>query len=139
MLEATPLYGGNAEFLDALYEQYLRDPQSVEERWRSYFAQLGARSDEHSHAGVRAAIAQRASGGVPVAPAGTADNARQAAVSRLIQVWINRGHLVANIDPLGLMPRPRSRALDPDYFGLTPADRTFSRPAAFSAKILACR
>src|SRR6516164_7331120 len=122
MLEATPLYGGNAEFLDALYEQYLRDPQSVEERWRSYFAQLGARSDEHSHAGVRAAIAQRASGGVPATPAQSADNARQAAVSRLIQVWINRGHLIANIDPLGLMPRPRSRALEPDYFGLTAAE-----------------
>jgi 2-oxoglutarate dehydrogenase E1 component len=122
MLEATPLYGGNAEFLDALYEQYLRDPQSVAERWRTYFAQLGARSGEHSHAGVRAAIVQRAAGAVPAATAGTADNARQAAVSRLIQVWINRGHLVANIDPLGLMPRPRPRALDPDYFGLAPAD-----------------
>ena len=106
MLEATPLYGGNAEFLDALYEQYVRDPQSVEERWRTYFAQLGARSDEHSHAGVRAVIAQRASGGIPAALAGTADNKRQAAVSRLIQVWINRGHLVANIDPLALLPRP---------------------------------
>ena len=120
MLEATPLYGGNAEFLDALYEQYLRDPDSVEERWRSYFAQLGPRPGEPSHAAVRAGIGQRAVAGRPAAATGTADNARQAAVSRLIQVWINRGHLIANIDPLGLMPRPRSRALDPDYFGLTP-------------------
>ena len=68
MLEATPLYGGNAEFLDALYEQYLHDPQSVAEPWRSYFAQLGARSDERSHAGVRTAIAQRASGATAAAP-----------------------------------------------------------------------
>ena len=120
MLEATPLYGGNAEFLDALYEQYLLDPDSVEERWRSYFAQLGPRPGEPSHAAVRAGIGQRAVAGRPAAATGTADNARQAAVSRLIQVWINRGHLIANIDPLGLMPRPRSRALDPDYFGLTP-------------------
>ena len=29
MLEPTALYGGNADFLDALYEQYLRDPGSV--------------------------------------------------------------------------------------------------------------
>ena len=49
-------------------------------------------------------------------------DARQAAVSRLIQVWINRGHLLASIDPLGLMPRPRPRVLDLDYFGLSPAD-----------------
>src|SRR5215469_13455253 len=121
MLEPTLLYGGNAEFLDALYEQYLRDPGSIEPTWRSYFAQLGAPALEHGHAAVRAAIAEGASAARPAAAAGTADTARQAAVSRLIQVWINRGHLVATIDPLGLMPRPRSRALDPEYFGLTPA------------------
>src|SRR5215831_15285262 len=122
MLEATPLYGGNAEFLDALYERYLRDPGSVAGEWRSYFARLGAAPGERAHGPLRAAIAQRALESRARPAAGTADNARQAAVSRLIQVWINRGHLVANIDPLGLMPRPRSRALDPDYFGLTPAD-----------------
>jgi 2-oxoglutarate dehydrogenase E1 component len=122
MLEATPLYGGNAEFLDALYEQYLRDQGSVEEHWRRYFAQLGPPPGERSHDAVRAAIAQRAAGGGRAAVTETADSARQAAVSRLIQVWINRGHLIADIDPLGLMPRPRSRALDPDYFGLTPAE-----------------
>ncbi|HEY7996306.1 MAG TPA: 2-oxoglutarate dehydrogenase E1 component, partial [Steroidobacteraceae bacterium] len=46
----------------------------------------------------------------------------QAAVSRLIQVWTNRGHLLASIDPLALSVRPRPRVLDLDYFGLTPAD-----------------
>ena len=43
-------------------------------------------------------------------------------MSRLIQVWINRGHLLASIDPLGLMTRPRPRVLDLEYFGLSPAD-----------------
>ena len=122
MLEPTALYGGNAEFLDALYEQYLRDPQSVGEQWHSYFAQLGPRDAERAHAAVRTAIAQRAVSAPGTATTVSADSKRQAAVSRLIQVWINRGHLVANIDPLGLMPRPRSRALDAEYFGLTPAD-----------------
>jgi 2-oxoglutarate dehydrogenase E1 component len=122
MLEPTPLYGGNAEFLDALYEQYLRDPGSVEERWRSYFAQMGGPSGERAHAPLREAIAGRAAAGRAPAPADTAGNARQAAVSRLIQVWINRAHLIANIDPLGLMPRPHPRALDPEYFGLSSAD-----------------
>ena len=122
MLEPTPLYGGNAEFLDALYEQYLRDPGSVEERWRSYFAQLGGAAGERAHAPLREAIAARAAAGAAPSSDGTADNARQAAVSRLIQVWINRGHLIADIDPLGLMARPRPRALDPEYFGLTSQD-----------------
>src|SRR5262249_32495141 len=125
MLEPTPLYGGNADFLDALYEQYLRDPASVDERWRSYFAQLGAPGGERAHGPVRDAIGARATGpraaqGAAAAPG--AGDARQAAVSRLIQIWINRGHLVANIDPLGLTPRPRPHALEPEHYGLTAAD-----------------
>jgi 2-oxoglutarate dehydrogenase E1 component len=124
MLEPTPLYGGNAAFLDALYEQYLLDPASVDERWRKYFAQLAPAGAERAHGPIRADIARRAAqgrGAGITAPASGA-NAQQAAVSRLIQVWINRGHLVASIDPLGLSRRSRPRVLDLDYFGLTPAD-----------------
>jgi len=40
MLEPTPLYGGNADFLEGLYEHYLRDPASVDERWRGYFERM---------------------------------------------------------------------------------------------------
>ena len=58
-------------------------------------------------------------------------NAKQAAVSRLIQIWTNRGHLVAKLDPLGLIERPRPQVLDLEYFGLGPADlaRHSSPPA----------
>jgi 2-oxoglutarate dehydrogenase E1 component len=124
MLEPTALYGGNAEFLDRLYEQYLRDPASVSDPWRAYFAQLPpGTAAEAPHLPLRAAIAARAvtrGPGVPAAPSG--GNAKQAAVARLIQVWINRGHLRAHIDPLGIMPRPQPRVLALDYFGLSPAD-----------------
>ncbi|MBV8342539.1 MAG: 2-oxoglutarate dehydrogenase E1 component [Gammaproteobacteria bacterium] len=126
MLEPTPLYGGNAGFLDALYEQFLRDPASVETRWREYFTQLGPPAGERAHGALRTAIAARAAAAgrtaAPTADKDTAADARQAAVSRLIQVWINRGHLIANIDPLGLTTRPRPPVLEPDYFGLTDAD-----------------
>ena len=62
MLEPTPLYGGNAEFLDALYERYLRDPASVDERWRSYFAQWAPSpsGQEQAHRPIRDAITARA-------------------------------------------------------------------------------
>jgi len=127
MLEPTPLYGGNADYLDALYEQYLRDPGSVEEAWRHYFSQLSpATAAERAHGPIRAAIAERARAprAAQVAREGGADggNARQAAVSRLIQIWTNRGHLVAKVDPLELTQRPRPRVLELGYFGLTEAD-----------------
>jgi len=124
MLEPTPLYGGNADFLESLYEQYLRDPTSVAPQWRQYFARLGAARTEGTAPRVSAQVARPTAVLSPrpaATPAPPAD-ARQAAVSRLIQVWINRGHLLANIDPLALAPRPRPRVLDLDYFGLTPAD-----------------
>ncbi len=124
MLEPTPLFGGNADFLDTLYEQFLRDPASVEERWRRYFESLpGGSGAEQSRGPIEAQIAARAK--VPRAaaavPARGAD-ARQAAVSRLIQIWMNRGHLIARLDPLGLMQRPRPHVLDLDYFKLSNDD-----------------
>src|SRR5579885_1656624 len=126
MLEPTPLFGGNAAFLDALYEQYLRDPASVEEKWRLYFDGLpGSKSAESAQGPIVAALAQRARQPRLIICGPSADggmNAKQAAVSRLIQIWMNRGHLIAKLDPLGLMQRPRPEVLDLEYFGLGPAD-----------------
>ncbi|MGH8326665.1 MAG: thiamine pyrophosphate-dependent enzyme, partial [Steroidobacteraceae bacterium] len=127
MLEPTPLFGGNAAFLDALYEQYLRDPASVEENWRRFFEGLpGSKGAERAQGPIEAALAERAR--QPRASVRAAQppqdrvNAKQAAVSRLIQIWTNRGHLVANLDPLGLIQRPRPPVLQLEYFGLGPAD-----------------
>ena len=145
MLEPTPLFGGNAAFLDALYEQYLRDPASVEEHWRRYFEGLpGPKGSERAQGPIEAALAERArqpravreGPGGSGAPAGAdAVNARQAAVSRLIQIWTNRGHLLARLDPLELTHAARPPVLDLEYFGLGPADLegeffTASRTAA---------
>jgi 2-oxoglutarate dehydrogenase E1 component len=125
-LETTPLFGSNADYVEALYEQFLADPASVDQRWREYFASLpaGPRLD-HAHRSIQAAIAERArSTRVVVSDAATATDAsaKQGAVSRLIQIYANRGHLVANLDPLGLMRRGRPRVLDLEYFGLADAD-----------------
>src|SRR5438067_9456905 len=106
MLEPTPLYGGNADFLDALYEQYLRDPASVEERWRTYFERLApSTAGEQPRGPIEAAIVSRAQQPrvamtLTAAEAGTsAASSKQAAVSRLVQIWTNRGHLLAKLDP----------------------------------------
>src|ERR1700753_2186345 len=99
MLEPTPLYGGNADFLEALYEQYLRDPASVDERWRSYFERIAPPTavSDRPHGPIQAQIAERAkapraaSAGAASAASGVPeDAAKQAAVSRLIQIWTNR-------------------------------------------------
>jgi len=120
-LESTPLYAGNADFLDTLYEQYQRDPASVAARWRALFDSWGAPLPADL-AATRPVPRAAASAPAPHPSGDGTAGAKQAAVSRLIQIWINRGHLLAKLDPLGLMQRPRPRVLDLDYFGLTPGD-----------------
>ena len=36
----TPLFGGNAPFVEELYEKYLDNPASVPGEWREYFDRL---------------------------------------------------------------------------------------------------
>ena len=128
-LATSALYGGNADYVESLFEQYLADPASVDPHWREYFGTLPRPSGpEPSHRGIQTAIAQRAkvardAGGAVVAASGDADlSAKQGAVSRLVQIYSNRGHLIARLDPLGLVRRERPRVLDLGYFGLTEAD-----------------
>ncbi|MDH3352360.1 MAG: thiamine pyrophosphate-dependent enzyme, partial [Gammaproteobacteria bacterium] len=127
---ATPLFGGNANALEALYEQYLRDAASVPETWRSYFDSLGDADTEIAHSAIREELLQSARAGGRRKPrvrasgsgAAVASGEKQAAVSRLIQVYSLRGHQIADIDPLGLMDRKVPGVLKLDYLGLTDAD-----------------
>lgn len=133
LLDSTPLGAGNAPYIESLYEQFLADPASVEPKWRDYFAGLGKAggTTDVAHGPIRDALAKRAHSvnvaiGAPAAAAGTSVSsdaaAKQGAVARLVQVYSNRGHLVADIDPLGLMKRPVPEVLELSHFGLSNAD-----------------
>jgi len=126
-IESSPLFGGNAAYVEAVYEQYLADPSSVSGEWRAYFSALPkAKGPEASHLAIQTAIAQRAKvareGGASTAVIVGDESAKQGAVSRLVQIYANRGHLIANLDPLGLLQRERPKVLDLEYFGLSDAD-----------------
>ena len=127
-LASSPLYGSNADYVESLYEQYLNDPAGLSPAWREYFAKLPRpAAPEPSHRAIQDAIAARAQvarqvGGAVAAALDGDASAKQGAVSRLVQIYANRGHLVAKLDPLGLTRRERPRVLDLDYFGLTEAD-----------------
>ncbi len=133
LLASTPLGAGNATYVDSLYEQFLSDPTSVEATWRDYFTRLiteesggGTRHapTDIAHTPIREALARRAyaNHGAAPAPAVNDASAKQGAVSRLVQVYANRGHLLADIDPLDLMDRPVPEVLELSHFGLSDAD-----------------
>src|SRR3984957_7903042 len=125
-LAASLLSGGNAGFIEDLYEQFLKDPDRVDPTWAAYFERVkdGA-VGEVAHGPIRERLLARIESpplpGAPRSDSGGA-SAKQGAVSRLIQVYANRGHLVANLDPLGLQERAKPYVLDPEYFGLSDAD-----------------
>jgi 2-oxoglutarate dehydrogenase E1 component len=126
-LATTALSGANAGFIEDLYEQFLRDPSGVDPTWAAYFRRLQAgATGEVAHTPIRERLlarlqlppAQRAARSAE--PGGA--SAKQGAVSRLIQVYANRGHLAAHLDPLGLQVRAKPYVLDLEYFGLSDAD-----------------
>jgi 2-oxoglutarate dehydrogenase E1 component len=127
MLSATPLAAGNDAYVEAMYEQFLASPESVDGRWRAYFASLGGSGQDVAHGPVieelvLRARAPRAAVAAPAAPVSPDSAMKQGAVSRLIQIYANRGHLIAHLDPLGLAVRPVPKVLGLDYLGLTEAD-----------------
>jgi 2-oxoglutarate dehydrogenase E1 component len=121
------LYGGNAAFLEELYQRFLNDPASVSEAWRRYFGALQPGSGgDVDHAALRAALAQRAvHRRIPAgAEAGDVASAtgKQVAVLQLINAYRFRGHQQAQLDPLGIQEQNAVAELDPAFHGLTEAD-----------------
>jgi 2-oxoglutarate dehydrogenase E1 component len=125
-MAASALSGGNAGFIEDLYEQFLKDPAAIDPTWAAYFRDLkGSSTTEVAHGDVRERLLARQLSPAPTRGAsGSADvaSAKQGAVSRLIQVYANRGHLIANLDPLGLQDRGKPTVLNLDHFGLSDAD-----------------
>lgn len=118
------LNGANAPFIEALYESYLADPQSVEPRWRGYFDELQKLDDgprDVSHAEVQERFAALAKESRPAAsPAGSFQ--KQFSVLQLIAAYRFQGCRVADVDPLKRIEKPNIPELDPAFYGLSEAD-----------------
>ncbi len=123
--------GANAAYLEDLYEQYLVAPDSLGPKWRQYFdgvvaagKNAGAAGDvPHSVVIDRIAEAGRqAARGAAAGPGAGAGDERERAVGKLITAYRSRGHLAANLDPLGLAPKPDAPDLAPGFHRLSDSD-----------------
>ena len=153
--ETSFLYGGNAAFVEDLYARWAANPDSVEPSWRAFFTSLNEKTDEVRRAALRpawtppAAPAQRpdwlsAIDGLWPAveaklkakiaerqPEANAEQLRAATLDSLraimmIRAYRMRGHLAANLDPLGLTAHPDASELDPASYGFAESD--YDRP-----------
>ena len=118
---------GNLPFIEKLYEDYARDPRSVNPRWKKFFqdAQNGE-SLETPRFGPSFEPPGLFQPRVAGPPAGTGlDEASIASlqnrVNQLVRHYRVRGHNIAALDPLGL-PRPVPPELELDFFGFSEAD-----------------
>ncbi|HZZ37171.1 MAG TPA: 2-oxoglutarate dehydrogenase E1 component, partial [Caulobacteraceae bacterium] len=152
LAETSFLYGGNAGFVEDLHAQWASDPNAVEPSWRAFFASLADRAEEVTRAAVQPAWApptielprpewlsaldgmwpamgakleQKISAG---APAASPDEVRARTLDSLravmmIRAYRMRGHLKANLDPLGLaVTAGDASELDPATYGFAEAD-----------------
>ena len=165
--ESSPIQGGNAPYVEALYESYLQDPGSVSAEWQRYFGGIGGEkprdvprqqivSTERARPHEPIVSVEREEPQQPIAspererhqqpiarPEGERPrqslavaagigwegsppieqvSEKQAAVSRLIQVYSLRGHQVADLDPLGLWERSTPAVMKLDFLGLDETD-----------------
>jgi 2-oxoglutarate dehydrogenase E1 component len=138
-LQNSYLFGGNAPYVEELYESYLDNPGSVPDTWRNYFDQLQhmpatdgkEATRDQAHAPIVESFAQRAKANAFVQRGGEPDLAvamKQVHVQSLIASYRSLGSRWADLDPLKRQDRPSIPELDPAFYGLTEADldQTFS-------------
>jgi 2-oxoglutarate dehydrogenase E1 component len=127
----TFLSGANAGFIAELYTRFLEDPHSVDESWRRFFSDMNddlpavlAELQGPSWAKpVPRTIGNGAAAAVEIGSEtlrrATADSIR---ALQLIRAYRVRGHLEAELDPLGLEKRGPYPELDCRTYGFTEAD-----------------
>ena len=129
----TYLFGGNAPYVEELYENYLANPGSVPETWREYFDALqhvpatdGSNAKDVPHQPVINAFAERAKAGgtkVVLASADAEMGRKRTAAQQLISAYRNVGQRWADLDPLKRTERPAIPELDPAFYGFSDADQ----------------
>ncbi|MFN0241481.1 MAG: 2-oxoglutarate dehydrogenase E1 component [Planctomycetota bacterium] len=125
----------NLDFVEDLYARFLEDPATTPEPWRGYFTDLARESGPQATrvgpsfrpASLFNPPAAAANGHTHGNGAAAEVAALQDRVDQLVRSYRVRGHMHAELDPLGL-PRRHFKELDLDFYGFTERDleRQFS-------------
>ena len=128
------LSGGNAAYVEDLYEAYLKDPNEVPPEWRDYFDRLPKVDTKTStlrdlpHSVLRAQFARISKMRVRTEATRSQDSQateyerKQVRVVQMISAYRQRGHQKAKLDPLSLHPRAPVPDLDLKFHELSEAD-----------------
>ncbi len=129
--DSSHMAGGNAAYVEEMYEAYLDDPQSVSDSWRQVFDGLPKVDGvelETNHSLIReqfkkmAALGPAARAAAAPSQVSTSSDGKQVKVLQLINAYRFRGHQHANLDPLGLWQQARVRDLELSHHNLSEDD-----------------
>ncbi len=118
----------NLGFAEEIYYDYLRNPTSVSDEWRTYFESMAADPAVLPPAPSTTSPASRTD---PLAASDPAARARREAsseaalqhcVDKIVSAYRIRGHMEAQVDPLGMRNQQAAPELDPAFYGLQPED-----------------
>lgn len=122
---SSHLAGGNAPYVEGLYEEFLHDPKNVNSQWRDYFEGLPGINGiavDISHADIREDFRRLSLKPRRPISAGEQDSEKQVRVLQLINAYRFRGHQIARFDPLGVREIQEVPDLQPEYHGMTEND-----------------
>jgi 2-oxoglutarate dehydrogenase E1 component len=109
MHDLSVLSNAHPSYIDAQYQTYLKNPNSIEQEWRTFFM------------GFDLAYRYGEAGGGQLSPEQQSASSKEFRVLKLISGYRNKGHLVANTNPLR-QRKDRHADLDLHFFGLEDSD-----------------
>ncbi len=98
----------NADYIDRLYQQYRKDPRSVDDQWKAFFAGFELGQDRSTAGTVT----------TDTGPASSSADWSTAGIFDLVHSYRELGHFVSKLDPLG-HDRPNHPLLELSNFGIT--------------------
>ncbi|QRN41140.1 MAG: 2-oxoglutarate dehydrogenase E1 component [Neisseriaceae bacterium] len=127
--ELSYLYGGNAPYVEGLYEQYLINPNSISDYWKTQFDLLtkeaGIIIQDQPRLGIEESFRKLSKSKKPITTSHTSteEMQKQVNVLRLIYSFRILGSRYANLDPLGRQnQKTQSNLLDPEAYNLNTDD-----------------
>jgi multifunctional 2-oxoglutarate metabolism enzyme len=134
-------FGENTGFIKDLYEQYLLDETLVSEEWVAFFKNNLNGSAASNGTITNNAVANTGHTNFAALSGSLHKNDSRAAsvAGSLVQVYRQKGHLAAKINPLsqGVLENPRPPELEISHYGLTAAELSEQVPSfGFTADTL---
>ncbi len=142
IFEKTSFLGGNSsEFIEELYAQYITNPDTISNEWKEFFKGLKDNKEEiirtvngpswspkkkkkifstngeqinKTHVDIDSAI------DLSTVKQSAKDSIRANTLTRAYRI---RGHMIANLDPLGLLKREEHSELKPETYGFDKGDQ----------------